>query len=78
MSEGRLELGIGAGWMFSDYLAAGLAHDRPGERIERLAESIAVLKGLFSGEPFMFTGVHFTVRQLVGVPGRCSVRARHC
>ncbi len=68
MSEGRLELGIGAGWMLSDYLAAGLAYDRPGVRIERLAESIAVLKGLFAGEPFTFTGVHFTVRQLVGVP----------
>ena len=68
VSEGRLELGIGAGWMRSDYLAAGLTYDRAGERIDRLAESITVLKGLFSGEAFTFTGAHFTVRDLVGVP----------
>ena len=68
VSEGRLELGIGAGWMRSDYVAAGLTYDRAGPRIDRLAESIAVLKGLFSGEAFTFTGAHFTVRDLVGVP----------
>ena len=68
MSEGRLELGIGAGWMRSDYVGAGLSYDRAGARIDRLAESIAVLKGLFSGEPFTFTGSHFTVRDFVGVP----------
>jgi probable F420-dependent oxidoreductase len=68
VSEGRLELGIGAGWMRSDYLAAGLTYDRAGARIDRLTESITVLKGLFSGEAFTFTGAHFTVRDLVGVP----------
>ena len=67
-SEGRLELGIGAGWMRSDYEAAGLSYDRAGERIDRLEESIAVLKGLFSGEPFTFAGSHFEVRDLVGSP----------
>jgi probable F420-dependent oxidoreductase len=68
ISEGRLELGIGAGWMRSDYDAAGLAYDRAGERIERLAESITVLKGLFSGERFTFTGSHYEVRDLIGTP----------
>jgi probable F420-dependent oxidoreductase len=68
MSEGRLELGIGAGWMHAEYVAAGLAYDQAGERIDRLAESIAVLKGLFSGEAFTFTGTHYNVRELVGVP----------
>lgn len=68
VSEGRLELGIGAGWMRSDYVAAGLSYDRAGERIDRLAESITVLKGLFSGAAFSFAGAHFTVRDLVGVP----------
>ena len=69
ISEGRLELGIGAGWMRSDYDAAGLAYDRPGQRIDRLEESIAVLKGLFTGEPFTFVGDHFKVRDLVGSAG---------
>lgn len=67
-SEGRLELGVGAGWMKSDYEAAGLTYDTAGERIARLEESIAVLKGLFSGERFTFTGSHFDVKNLVGSP----------
>jgi probable F420-dependent oxidoreductase len=68
LSGGRVDLGIGAGWMRSDYLAAGLSYDRAGLRIERLEESIAILKGLFSGESFSFTGKHFIVKELVGVP----------
>src|SRR4051812_6983233 len=38
LSQGRFELGIGGGWMSSDYEAAGLPFDRPGLRIDRLAE----------------------------------------
>jgi probable F420-dependent oxidoreductase len=67
-SEGRLDLGIGAGWMRSDYEAAGIPYDPPRVRIDRLEESVAVLKGLFSGEPFTHRGSHFTVNGLVGVP----------
>jgi probable F420-dependent oxidoreductase len=68
LSDGRLELGVGAGWMSSDYAAAGLPYDPAGIRIGRLEESIAVLKGLFAGAPFTFTGTHFQIRDLVGVP----------
>jgi probable F420-dependent oxidoreductase len=68
LSGGRLELGIGAGWMRSDYVAAGLPYDSAGERVSRLTESIAVLKGLFSGKPFTFAGTYYSVSQLVGLP----------
>jgi probable F420-dependent oxidoreductase len=68
VSGGRLELGLGAGWMRTDYEAAGLTYDRPGVRIDRLSESIAILKGLFGSEPFNFEGDHYQVRGLVGVP----------
>jgi probable F420-dependent oxidoreductase len=68
LSGGRLELGIGAGWMRSDYVAAGLPYDSAGERVSRLTESIAVLKGLFSGEPLTFAGTYYSVSQLVGLP----------
>jgi probable F420-dependent oxidoreductase len=68
LSEGRLELGIGAGWMRSEYDAAGVRYDPAGQRIDRLEESIAVLEGLFSGEPFSFSGTYYSVQELVGVP----------
>ena len=51
LSDGRLELGIGAGWMTADYEKAGIPLDRPGVRIARLAESITILKGLFADGP---------------------------
>ena len=45
LTGGRFDLGIGAGWMTTDYEAAGIALDRPGMRIERLAEALAVMRG---------------------------------
>ena len=45
LSDGRLELGIGAGWMTVDYEKAGMPLDRPGVRIARLAESISDPQG---------------------------------
>jgi probable F420-dependent oxidoreductase len=62
ISAGRLELGLGAGWGGSDYAEAGTAFAGPAERIDRLAEAIAVLKAAFSGERFSFTGQHYQVR----------------
>ena len=68
MSEGRLELGIGAGWMRSDYEAAGIPLDRPGIRIERLAETVGALKALFADEPVTIDNEHMHLRDLRGVP----------
>ncbi|MEX1007402.1 MAG: TIGR03621 family F420-dependent LLM class oxidoreductase [Acidimicrobiia bacterium] len=68
VSEGRLTLGMGAGWMTSDYEAAGLAMDEPGARVSRLAEALTVVKGLFGSEPFTFSGDHYTIRGLDGLP----------
>src|SRR6266511_6415038 len=59
LSGGRLELGIGAGWMTADYEKAGLQLDRPNVRIARLAESINVLKGLWRDSPFTVHGEHY-------------------
>lgn len=68
LSDGRLELGLGAGWMTTDYETSGIPMDPPGVRIDRLEESIAVLKGLFGDEPFSFTGKHYTITELDGAP----------
>jgi probable F420-dependent oxidoreductase len=68
LSEGRLELGLGAGWLRSDYDRSGIPYDPPGIRIDRFEEGLAIVKGLFSGEPFSFTGKHYTVSELVGTP----------
>jgi len=68
LSGGRLELGIGAGWMTADYEKAGMPLDRPGVRIARLAESIAILKGLFAPGAFTYEGEHYRVTELDGMP----------
>lgn len=68
LSEGRLELGIGAGWMTSDYAEAGMDYDRPGVRIERMIEAVEVLRGLFGDGPVSFKGEHYTIDGLEGTP----------
>jgi probable F420-dependent oxidoreductase len=68
LSDGRLELGIGAGWMTADYEKAGIPLDRAGVRIARLAEAITVIKGLFGPGPFSFEGEHYRITELDGMP----------
>ncbi len=73
LSDGRLELGIGAGWKTTDYEQSGIPLDPPGRRIERLAEAIAVIRGCFADGPFDFDGEHYTIRGLDGQPGCIQV-----
>jgi probable F420-dependent oxidoreductase len=68
LSGGRLEVGLGAGWMRSDYTASGIPFDPPGVRIDRLAESVDVLKGLFGPEPLTYHGKHYQINDLDGLP----------
>jgi probable F420-dependent oxidoreductase len=68
VSNGRLVLGLGAGWLRSDYEAGGMTLDPPRVRIDRLEESIAIIKGLFGSQPFSYDGVHYQIRNLLGRP----------
>ncbi len=68
LTGGRFELGIGAGWMTVDYDAAGMALDPPGVRVDRLAESLAVLKGLWGDGTFTHHGEHYEITDLDGLP----------
>jgi probable F420-dependent oxidoreductase len=68
LSGGRLDIGLGAGWMASDYEAAGITMDSPGVRVDRLAEALTLLRRLFGDEPTTFDGKHYRVFELDGLP----------
>ncbi|MBM3659643.1 MAG: TIGR03621 family F420-dependent LLM class oxidoreductase [Actinobacteria bacterium] len=68
LSDGRLELGLGAGWMIADYEQLGIPYDSPGTRIERLAEGIEIVKRAFAAEPFDFAGDHYRITGYTGKP----------
>lgn len=59
VSSGRVELGIGAGWNTSDYRQLGMAYQRPGLRIERMQESLHIMRRLLAGERVTHTGDHY-------------------
>jgi probable F420-dependent oxidoreductase len=68
LSGGRFELGLGAGWMTTDYEQAGLPLDRPGVRIDRLAEAVTIIKALFADGPVDHTGEHYRIAGMEGRP----------
>jgi hypothetical protein len=59
ISAGRLEVGIGAGWLAADHVSIGQPWRSAGERIERLAEAIEVLKACWSDASASWQGVHY-------------------
>jgi probable F420-dependent oxidoreductase len=61
LSGGRLELGLGAGWRRSDYRQLGYRYAEPGRRIDRLVESIRIVKRLLAGETVTHRGEHYTL-----------------
>ena len=68
LSGGRMDLGLGAGWKRVDYDEAGLEYDPPGVRIDRMVESLQIIKGLLADGPVTFEGEHYTIRGLEGLP----------
>ena len=68
LSDGRLELGLGAGWMVSDYEQSGIPYDSAGRRIDRLAEAVQIVKKFFAGGEFSFAGQHYKITGLEGAP----------
>jgi probable F420-dependent oxidoreductase len=68
ISGGRLEIGLGAGWMKTDYAASGIPYDRPGVRIERFHEGLQIIKGLMSEGPYSLAGKHYTITEHEGTP----------
>ncbi len=69
LSGGRLELGIGAGWLKEEYDQTGIPFDPAPVRIERMVEAVHLLKKIFGEEPpVSFAGRHYTVTDLVSPP----------
>lgn len=68
LSGGRFELGLGAGWLTSDYEQSGIPFDPAGVRVSRMEESLHILKGLFADGLVTFEGTYYTVKNLEGMP----------
>lgn len=68
LSQGRLEIGIGAGWNRAEFNAIGVPFEPAAVRVRRLAEAVAVLKGCFGDGPFSFAGEFYTLTDHEGRP----------
>src|SRR3954454_14063212 len=68
LSDGRADLGLGAGWMQVDYDALGLPYDAAGVRVSRLEEALAVVKGCWADGKFSHTGDHYTINDYDAIP----------
>ena len=69
LSEGRIDIGLGAGWYEPEYVAAGIEFSSPGERIRRLGESVQIVARLLEGEELDFDGEHYKMKGAVCRPG---------
>ena len=68
LSDGRVEIGLGAGWMISDYEQSGIPYDPPGVRVSRFIEGLHVIKGALGSEAFSFEGEYYTITDYDGAP----------
>ena len=63
LTNGRFELGIGAGWLDRDYQSTGIPFDRGRVRVARLAEAVTLMKRLFTEEQVTFAGEYYKVEK---------------
>jgi len=68
LSDGRLEAGLGAGWITSEYQAMGVPMDRAGVRIDRLIEYISLARAFFAGEDLAIEGEYVTAVDMAATP----------
>jgi probable F420-dependent oxidoreductase len=68
-SGGRLDVGLGSGWLPADYSSSGVrSFDSPGERVARLEESSTLLSELLAGGEVTFQGTHYEVAGFTSYP----------
>src|SRR5260370_29122882 len=68
LCDGRLELGVGAGWIRTDYDQLGLPYDSPAVRVDRFEEALHVIKQCFPGEKFTYHGEHYRITDYASWP----------
>ncbi|QHE68416.1 Coenzyme F420-dependent N5,N10-methylene tetrahydromethanopterin reductase and related flavin-dependent oxidoreductase [Rhodococcus sp. WAY2] len=68
LSDGRLDVGLGTGWMREDYDRAGLSFDPPKVRFDRFVESLEVLRGVWGEGAFSYQGQYYQIDELVQEP----------
>jgi probable F420-dependent oxidoreductase len=59
ISNGRVEIGLGAGWFDRDYQSTGIPFDRGRIRVARLAEAVTLMKRLFTENEVSFEGTYY-------------------
>ena len=68
LSDGRLEVGIGAGVLHDEFEAMGIHFDEPKVRVDRLTEVVRLLKAHWSGQQIEISGEHVHVSGYAGLP----------
>ncbi len=68
LSDGRLEVGIGAGVLRDEFEALGIGFDEPRTRVDRLIEVVRLLKAHWAGEQMDISGAHVRVKGYAGIP----------
>ncbi len=70
---GRIEFGLGAGWMTTDYEQSGIALESPKVRIERMGEALDVIRQLWTDDKVTFTGTHYNLNEAQCFPRPSTV-----
>jgi probable F420-dependent oxidoreductase len=68
ITDGRFEFGLGAGWANADYDMSGIPMDPGGVRVARLAESIEIMRAMWTDGSATFAGTHYRVTSALGTP----------
>jgi probable F420-dependent oxidoreductase len=68
LSGGRFELGLGGGYLQTDYTQTGIPFDAPAVRISRFEEALHIIKKLFTEETVTFSGQYYTITDMRGIP----------
>ena len=75
LSDGRLEVGLGAGWVAAEYEGLGVPMDRPGVRIDRLGEVVELMKAHWSGDEVAVDGTYVHAHGFAGLPAAGAAAA---